>query len=68
MIERWISIALGLKLWKSSTYMFSKIPSQMDWQITAWITVAAILAAVAGALAPAIIAARFRPVEILRYE
>lgn len=68
MIERWISIALNLKLWKSSTYMFSRIPNQLNWESVIWVTIAAIVAAGIGALIPAITAARVKPVDILRYE
>ena len=67
-IERWITIAFGLKLWKSSTYMFSRIPSQVDWNSVVWVVLSAVLAAGIGALVPAIAAARVKPVEILRYE
>ncbi len=67
-IERWISMAFGLKLWKSSTYMFSRIPNQMDWDAVVWISLAAILAAGIGSLIPAAAAARVRPVRLLRYE
>lgn len=67
-IEQMISIAFGLKLWKSSTYMFSKIPSQVDWESAMWIACIAVIAAGIGALVPAVVAARLRPVEILRYE
>ena len=67
-IEHWISVAFGLKLWKSSTYMFSRIPNQMDWESVVWITLAAILAAGIGSLIPAAAAARVRPVRLLRYE
>lgn len=67
-IERWISVAFGLKLWKSSTYMFSRIPNQMDWDSVVWIVLAAILAAGIGSLIPAAAAARVRPVRLLRYE
>ncbi|MBE0535645.1 MAG: ABC transporter permease [Phycisphaerae bacterium] len=67
-IEHWISVAFGLKLWKSSTYMFSRIPNQVDWPSVAWVAAAAILAAGVGALIPAVAAARVRPVRILRYE
>ena len=67
-IERCISIIFGLKLWKSSIYMFSRIPNQMDWSATLWIIIAAAIAAALGALIPAIAAARLKPVEILRYE
>jgi lipoprotein-releasing system permease protein len=67
-IEHWISVAFGLKLWKSSTYMFSRIPNEVDWPSAAWVAAAAVLAAAAGALIPAITAARVRPVRLLRYE
>ncbi len=67
-VERWISTALGLKIWKSSTYMFSRIPNEVDWASVVWIVAAAVVAAGVGALIPAIAAARLRPVEILRYE
>jgi lipoprotein-releasing system permease protein len=67
-IERLISIVFGLKLWKSSTYMFTRIPSQVHWDSVIWIGLAAVLAATIGAVIPAIAAARVRPVKILRYE
>ena len=67
-VEQWISMALGLKIWKSSTYMFSRIPNEVDWTSVVWIVAAAVCAAGVGALIPAIAAARLRPVEILRYE
>jgi len=67
-IEGWISIIFGLKLWKSSVYMFSKIPNEVDWPWALRIILLAILAAAIGTLIPAIIAATTRPVEILRYE
>jgi lipoprotein-releasing system permease protein len=67
-IERTIAVTLDLKLWSSSTYMFTRIPSQMNWQWGACIFVIAILAAGIGAFIPAIMAARIKPVKILRYE
>lgn len=67
-VEAWVSSALGLNLWKSSTYMFSRIPNVVYWDYVYWIAGAAILAAAAGALVPAIAASRVRPVRILRYE
>ena len=86
-IENWIRIIFGLKLWKSSVYMFSKIPNEVDWYATlltipiklyGWelaikfnlydIILLAIVAAAIGALIPAIVAARTKPVNILRYE
>ncbi len=67
-IENWIRIIFGLKLWKSSVYLFSKIPNQVDWFWAGRIILLAIAAAAIGTLIPAIVAARTRPVEILRYE
>jgi lipoprotein-releasing system permease protein len=67
-IEQWINIIFGLKIWKSSVYIFSRIPNQFDISSALWITLAAVIAAAIGALIPAIAAARLRPVRILRYE
>jgi len=67
-IENWIRIIFGLKLWRSSVYMFSKIPNQVDWSWAGSFVLLAIIAAAIGTLIPAIVAARTRPVEILRYE
>lgn len=67
-IEQWISLILGLKLWKSSVYMFSEIPNEINWPSALPIILLAIIAAALGALIPAIVAAKTRPVEILRYE
>jgi lipoprotein-releasing system permease protein len=67
-VEQWIKIIFGLKLWKSSIYMFSKIPNEVDWGSARVIVILAIIAAIVGALIPAIVAAKTRPVEILRYE
>jgi len=67
-IEYRISVIFGLKLWKSSVYMFSRIPNEVDWVWALRIVLFAIIAAAIGTLIPAIVAARTRPVEILRYE
>jgi lipoprotein-releasing system permease protein len=67
-IEEWIRIIFGLKLWKSSVYMFSKIPNEVDWDGALLIVLSAVIAAAVGALIPALIAVRTRPVNILRYE
>jgi lipoprotein-releasing system permease protein len=67
-IEHWISVVSGLKLWKSSVYMFSRIPNEVNWFWVLPIVASAIAAAAVGALIPAIVAARTKPVEILRYE
>jgi len=67
-IEEWIRIIFGLKLWKSSVYLFSKIPNEVNWPWALRIVLLAIIAAAIGSLIPAIIAARTKPVNILRYE
>jgi lipoprotein-releasing system permease protein len=67
-IEEWIRIIFGLKLWKSSVYMFSRIPNEVDWDSALLIALLAVIAAVIGALIPAIIAVRTNPVNVLRYE
>ncbi len=67
-IEQWIRIIFGLKLWKSSVYLFTRIPNQVDWHLTVQIVLFAIIAAAVGSLIPAFIAAGTKPVEILRYE
>jgi lipoprotein-releasing system permease protein len=67
-IEEWIRIIFGLKLWKSSVYMFSKIPNEVDWTLAIRIVLLAIIAAIVGTVIPAVVAAITKPVEILRYE
>ncbi|MGB2862730.1 MAG: FtsX-like permease family protein [Sedimentisphaerales bacterium] len=67
-IEDWIRIIFGLKLWKSSVYLFSKIPNEVNWPWALRIVLMAIIAAAIGTLIPAIVAARTKPVNILRYE
>lgn len=67
-VEEGIRIIFGLKLWRSSVYMFTKIPNEVDWPWAFRIILLAIAAAAIGALIPAIVAAITKPVEILRYE
>ena len=67
-IEQWIRIIFGLKLWSSSVYIFNRIPNRFDWYWAVWVSIAAVGASAIGALAPAIIAAKTKPVKILRYE
>ncbi len=67
-VEKAITAMTGLKVWKASTYLFSKIPNEVNWTWAVWICLAALAAAVVGALIPAIAAARVRPVKLLRYE
>ena len=67
-IEEWIRIVFGLKLWKSSVYMFSKIPNEVDWPWALRFMLVAVAAATIGTLIPAVVAARTKPVDILQYE
>lgn len=68
LIENAIAAIFGLKIWKASTYMFTRIPNTMDWSSIWWIIVAGITAAAIGSLIPAIAAARVKPVRTLQYE
>ena len=67
-LEDWVRVVFGMKLWRSSVYMFKTIPNEVNWPAVWWIVLVAIAACLVGALIPAIVAARTRPVEILRYE
>ena len=67
-IEGWVAQTFNLNLWDSSLYVFEHIPSDMDWFSVLNIVLLAIGAACLGALIPAVVAARTRPVNILRYE
>jgi lipoprotein-releasing system permease protein len=67
-VEGWIRVVFGLKLWKASVYMFSRIPAEVYWQAVWWIVLSAILGAMIGAVIPALSAAITRPVKVLRYE
>jgi lipoprotein-releasing system permease protein len=67
-IEQAIASIFGLKLWKASTYYFTRIPDTMHWGSVLWVTAAGIAAAAIGSLIPAAAAARVKPVETLQYE
>ncbi|MFA5554723.1 MAG: FtsX-like permease family protein [Phycisphaerae bacterium] len=67
-IEEWIRIIFGIKLWRTSSYGLAFIPHQVNWVDVPAIMAAAILGCLIGVLIPSIIAARTKPVEILRYE
>jgi lipoprotein-releasing system permease protein len=67
-IEGCIRVIFGLKLWRSSVYMFDRIPNQVDWSSALLFATLALAAATVGALVPALTAARTRPVEVLRHE
>ena len=67
-IEQWIRIIFGLKLWKSSVYLFSRIPNEVNWSWAVLFMLVATVAAAIGTLIPAVVAAVTKPVNILQYE
>ena len=67
-IHDWIGETFGFEVWSREWFLFEKIPNEVDWTAAAFIVVGAILAALAGVLAPSVRAARMQPVEALRYE
>ena len=67
-IADWIANTTGFTPWNRETFMFEKIPDQVDFGTAIWIVCGAIIAGVFGALLPAVIAAMRQPVEALRYE
>jgi len=67
-LEHWVRIIFGIKLWRSSVYMFEQIPNEVNYSAVWPIALIAIAGCCLGALIPAILAAKTKPVEILRYE
>ena len=67
-IEGWIRVVFGLKLWKSSVYLFSRIPNEVNWSWAVLFMLMATVAAAIGTLIPAAVAAMTKPVNILQYE
>ncbi len=63
-LEAWF----GWRMWDPRTYYFDRIPDRVDPLEATAIVIGAILSSVAGALIPALLAARLHPVEALRYE
>ena len=67
-IEASISRFTGVKIWKSSVYMFSRIPNKLDLISAFKISIFALISSIIGAAIPAMIAAKTDPVKTLRYE
>ena len=64
----WIRVIFGMKLWRSSSYGLNTIPNVVNWEMVLPVVLLAIAGSMFGALIPAIVAARSKPVDILRYE
>jgi lipoprotein-releasing system permease protein len=56
------------RVWSPETYSFDKIPDVVNMSDVVFISIAAVLASIIGAVVPAIRASRTWPVEALRYE
>jgi lipoprotein-releasing system permease protein len=65
-IEEWLYERFEFQLWNRAIYAIGEIPHQMDLRMLSVVTGCAILACVAGALLPAIKAARGRPADTLQ--
>ncbi|MEM7806852.1 MAG: FtsX-like permease family protein [Planctomycetota bacterium] len=59
---------LDVQIWAADTYMFDKIPNTVRPLEAGVIFAAAIVSSIVGATIPALLAARQRPVESLRFE
>jgi len=67
-IEFFLTKMPGFKIWKSGVYMFREIPNEVAWGNIWYILLIGIVAAMLGAILPAVKAARQQPVVSLRYE
>lgn len=67
-IHSFIARVSGRAIWDPEVYAFDSIPNTMDPTTACVVVTVAILSATLGAVVPAIRAARFNPVEALRFE
>ncbi|MCE5326703.1 MAG: FtsX-like permease family protein [Planctomycetaceae bacterium] len=67
-IQDFTDATVGFRVWDPETFMFEKIPNEVDWSAAVWIIAGALVAGLIGAMIPAVRAARMQPVEALRYE
>jgi lipoprotein-releasing system permease protein len=67
-LEQWVRVIFGLKLWRTSSYGLAEIPHQVHWASAPLFAILAIAGCVVGVLIPSLIAAWRSPVKILRYE
>ncbi|MBL8763413.1 MAG: ABC transporter permease [Phycisphaerae bacterium] len=67
-IHEWMGRALGFQIWDPKVYYFTDIPSKVDLDKAVIVLLGGVLFSVAGALWPAVRAARMDPVRSLRFE
>jgi lipoprotein-releasing system permease protein len=67
-IADWLGRITGHDVFDPEIYYFYRIPTNVDPLTVGWIVLGALAIAVCASVLPACRAARFRPVEALRYE
>ncbi len=67
-IESWITWITGRKVFDEKIYYFPEIPTLVNPVMVVWVAIGAMAIAVLASILPARRAARFHPVEALRYE
>lgn len=67
-IQNLLDAWFGWRMWDPQTYFFDKIPDTVNYAEAMRVVLGAILSSVIGATLPALLAARLKPVEALRYE
>lgn len=67
-INGWVGKMTGREIYSSDIYAIDKLPSHVDVRFAIIIWAIGIIAAIGGALVPAVLAARKNPVEALRFE
>lgn len=67
-LEQWVRVIFGIKLWRTSSYGLAEIPHQVHWASAPLFVLLAIAGCLVGVLIPSLIAAWRSPVKILRYE
>ncbi|MGH7133578.1 MAG: ABC transporter permease [Phycisphaerales bacterium] len=67
-IHEWMGRALNVQVWDPRVYYFAEIPSKVNPVHAAIIAGAGVLFSLLGALVPAMLAGRMKPVDALRFE
>jgi len=67
-IQGLLNTWFGWQMWDPKTYFFDRIPDTVNYSEALRVVAGAIVSSVVGALIPAWIAGRLKPVDALRYE